>query len=164
MDDPRAQLRADLLRYLEARERTRRDLVAYLERRGHDAAAVAEEVGKAEAAGWVDDRRFAEMFLRDRRRLRPASGAAVLRELRRRGVPEGVARAALEGLDPPWDEREVAAAAVARRWERWPPAERRQKAAGFLRRRGFAGGIVWSVLDELEARERGKAEGDPADG
>lgn len=164
MGDPRAELRVDLLRYLEARERTRRDLVAYLERRGHDAAAVAQEVQAAEAAGWIDDRRYAEMFLRDRRRLRPESGAAVLRELRRRGVPEEVARSALDSLDPPWDEREVAAAAVARRWERWPSEERRRKAAAFLRRRGFAGGIVWSVLDELEARARGQDLEDPADG
>lgn len=163
MADPRDQLRADLLRYLEVRERTRRELVAYLARRGHDAAAIAAEVQAAEATGWVDDRRFAQMFLRDRRRLRPASSAAVLRELRRHGVTDEVARVALAALDPPWDEREVAAAAVARRWERWPVEGRRQKAAGFLRRRGFAGGIVWSVLDELEAGERGQAD-DPADG
>jgi len=157
---PAERLRADLLRYLEIRERTCRELIEHLERRGHDPAAVATEVQAAAAAGWVDDRRFAEVFLRDRRRLHPMSAAAVLRELGRRGVPAEVARAALEALDPPWDEREVARAAVARRWERWPAQERRRKGAGFLRRRGFAGGVVWSVLDDLERQGR-DGQGDP---
>ena len=152
-------LQADLLRHLEIRERPRRELITHLERRGHDAAAIVEEVRAAEAAGWVDDRRFAEMFLRDRRRFRPESGAAVLRALRRRGVPAEVAQAALAALDPPWDEREVAVAAVARRWERWPTGERRHKAVGFLRRRGFSSGIVWSVLDEFERERRGEDDG-----
>ncbi len=158
---PGERLRVDLLHYLEMRERTCRELIGYLVKRGHDRAAVASEVQAAVAAGWVDDRRFAEVFLRDRRRLHPVSAAVALRELERRGVPAEVARAALAGLDPPWDERELARAAVVRRWERWPEEDRRRKAAGFLRRRGFAGGVIWSVLDDLERRGRGK-QVDPA--
>jgi regulatory protein len=157
---PGERLRVDLLRYLEIRERTCQELVRHLEKRGHDPAAVASEVRAAAAAGWVDDRRFAAVFLRDRRRLHPMSAALVVRELVRRGVSTAEARAALAASDPPWDEREVARCAVARRWERWPASERRRKAASFLRRRGFAGGVIWAVLDELDRHERG-SQGDP---
>ena len=37
------------------------------------------------AEGLIDDRRFAELFVRDRRRLHPMSRAALLRELRGKG-------------------------------------------------------------------------------
>ncbi len=145
------RLRADLLRYLKVRERTRRELAEYLRRRGHEAEAIAREVESAVASGWVNDRRFAEIFLRDRRRLKPMGRRAVLRDLEQRGVAPEVAREALEQLDPPWDEHALALQAVAGRWERWPQEVRRRKAAAFLQRRGFAGGLVYRVLKELES-------------
>ncbi len=150
-------LRADLLRYLRVRERTLQEVGTYLKRRGHAAELISRAVDEAQAAGFVDDRRFADMFLRDRRRLRPMSRAAVLRELRQRGVPDDVAQESLAACDPAWDDNEMAYAAVQRRWARWPEERRWEKGAGFLRRRGFNGGIARAALER--AQNGAEAEG-----
>jgi regulatory protein len=149
------RLRRDLLRYLRIRERTVQELTAYLERRGHAAEEIECAVAEAREQGFVDDGRFAEIFLRDRRRLRPMSRSAVLLELRKRGVAAETARAALTACDPPWEDEQLAWEAAVRRWERWPTGGRREKAARFLQRRGFTAAIAARVLARLDRADAG---------
>ncbi len=151
--DPEKRLQSDLLRYLKMRERSAWELRFYLKRRGHQDDRIEKAVTEACECGYINDARFADMFLRDRRRLRPMSRAAVLRELKQKGVEPETAAAALAGADPPWDDYESAFDAVNRRWCRWNHQGRRQKAAGFLKRRGFSGSVIWSVVDRLESEQ-----------
>ncbi len=154
-------LMADLLRYLRVRERTAREVEIYLRRRGHDEDLIVPALTELLEQGLVDDRRFAEMLLRDRRCLRPMSRAAVLRDLRQLGVAAAVAREALESCNPPWDDEQMAWEAVGRRWRRWRPEKRRQQAARFLQRRGFSTSIVRSILIRLEAQQDREAPAPP---
>jgi regulatory protein len=147
---PEPALRQDVLRYLRVRERTRREVADYLARRGHAPDLIARALAELEATGLIDDRRFARVYLRDRQRLHPLGRAAVLRELRARGVAPELAGEALAGCDPPWDEHELARAAVARRWSRWGAESRRERATRFLRTRGFEPAAIRAVVGELE--------------
>lgn len=144
-----ARLEADLLRYLRIREHSAYEVATYLRRRGHPREAITVVIAEAKGAGFIDDRRFARVFLRDRRLLRPMSRSAVLRELRQRGVDTEIAREALATCDPPWDDLEVATGALARRWERWPAEIRYARGASFLQRRGFSGDLGRAVIENL---------------
>jgi regulatory protein len=150
-EDATEKVRLDLVRYLRIRERSRQEVARYLRRRGHAQALIHRALDETVEAGLVDDRRFADLFLRDRRRLHPMSRSAVLRELRKRGVDADTSREALATCDPPWDDEQMAWQAAARRWPRWKPESRRQQAASFLARRGFGGGVVRATLEKLEA-------------
>jgi regulatory protein len=163
----RARLQRDALRFLRVRERTVQEVRRYLTRRGHPDARIATALEELAATRLVDDRRFAEVYLRDRRRLHPLAGRAVLRELAAKGVAREVAAEALAACDPPWDDAELARAAVARRWMRWPEEIRWRRAGRFLAGRGFETGVIRQVLEAL-SREAGMTLGrrdgrDPAE-
>jgi regulatory protein len=108
---------------------------------------VLERLGEV---GLVDDRKFAEAFLRDRLRFRPRSRAVLASELRRRGVGAEEIEQAIEALDGELGDRadlELARALLARRGarlERLDPERRRQRAIALLRRNGFS----WEVIHE----------------
>lgn len=106
--DPAQAIQKDLLRYLLARERSVFELRSYLKRRRHDSELIEQAIGEVRELGYVDDCRFAVLFLRDRARLRPASRAAISRDLRAKGVDDDTIAAAFEQLDPPWDDFEMA--------------------------------------------------------
>jgi len=145
-EEARRRLRQDLVRFLKLREHTRREVADYLARRGHDRELRTAALGEAVTAGLIDDRRFAEVFLRDRRRLHPMSREAVRRELRARGVAAELAEEALADCDPPWDDEVVAVELLAARWARWAPGDRRRRAERFLAARGFTRGVIRTAL------------------
>lgn len=147
-----ARMRRDVLRFLRVRERTRREVANYLSRRGHAPALAAQVLEELCERGFVDDRRFAGLFLRDRQRLRPMGRAAVLQQLAARGVSAQLAMEALEAADPPWDDRGLAEQLLARRWERWPAEERARRATALLRRRGFASDAIRGAISAQARR------------
>jgi regulatory protein len=159
---PEAALRQDVMRFLRVRERTRREVADYLRRRGHAPELISRALDELVEVGLVDDARFARVYLRDRQRLHPLGRAAVKRELQARGVDPEAIEAALAESDPPWDEGELARAAVERRWARWPVAARRERAVRFLRTRGFNAGSIRGVIERLE-RETGGEDRDGDD-
>lgn len=127
------------LRALARREETRATLVARLARAGVRPDIRDEVVARADEAGLVDDARYAAA--RSRTLVERGGGdALVLDDLRRRGVPEAVARAAVTGLEP---EAERVARIVAE-----------QGASGrTLRRlsaRGFSEESLESLVAEIE--------------
>ena len=85
--------------------------------------AIEHALDELGSAGFLDDARFAERLAEDKRLIEQWGRERIARELERRGVPAGLAEAALEGLghedelgaalslleakvDPPGDDRE----------------------------------------------------------
>jgi regulatory protein len=144
------RLRRDLQRYLRIREHTRWEVGTYLRRRRYPEATIANALVELCDTGLVNDRRFAEVFLRDRQRLRPMSCVAVLRELRAKGVEPSVAQEALAACDPPWDDEQLACDLLKRRWARWGSEGRPERATRFLTRRGFSRDVIRAALRHAE--------------
>lgn len=159
-----ARLRRDVLRFLRLRERTAREVRDYLTRRGHAPEAIRATLAELREEGFVDDRRFAVVYLRDRQRLRPVSLAAVRRDLAARGVSREVIEEALAASDPPWEDARLAAELLARRWTRWPAEERERRGARLLRSRGFGPGAIRSALEAVGKDDTGAVPGDRAQG
>lgn len=136
--------RAVVLRLLEARPRSRRELADALARRGAPDDVATAVLDRFTEVGLIDDAEYALMLTSSRVRERGLARRAVAAELRRRGVGDVEAGAALATLDPA--EEEAAAYRLATRRQRSiasldAPVQVRRLAA-YLGRRGYPGELA----------------------
>jgi len=148
-----------VLRLLQRRLRSRAELAVSLRRYGLTPPQVTAVLIDLERAGWVDDRRFARLWIEDRMALRPKGPRALRAELRVRGVARDIVDAALSGLISPEREDGVALEQARRRVERLrglPADVVRRRLVGWLQRRGFGAGAIARALRALhDPREEG---------
>lgn len=150
--DPRHQARSVALRLLARREHSRLELTLKLRQRGLADEVIEPVLDEYEANGWLDDGRFAEVFVRQR--LEAAWGPLkILGELQQRGI-----HATPPSLDAVTEDEWVqrAVAVRARKYGLgdvsgdWPE---KQRQARFLASRGFTGGQVERALECLAPDE-----------
>jgi regulatory protein len=142
-------LREVALRMLAAEPSTRAVLALKLARRGFPRAHIAALLDRLVAVGLVDDRAYAEGFVRRRLRIRPRGFALLRRELLRKGVPAAVVDEVLAAAASATDEVTLARTALARRayrLDRLSPDVARQRAIGILRRLGFSAAAIAGAL------------------
>jgi len=141
----RERARGRALRFLQTRERSREEVARRLRRYDYDEALVGDVLAWLDRLGYVDDRRFAALFAREKARA-GLGRRRVQAELRRAGVTEEVAETALdeafeppEGSDPGAGEERLLAT-LRRRFGReyqTDPARAQRRAGQFLLRRGY---------------------------
>ncbi|HEX8978006.1 MAG TPA: regulatory protein RecX [Solirubrobacteraceae bacterium] len=143
--------------YLNRRERTVGEVEAHLERRGVSTEVSAAALRVLRADGYVDDARYALMYVHDKRELEGWGSERIRRELAGRGINRDVIEAALAEHEAERGQGQTEldrALSVLRRRFPTPPADRRDRdrALGLLIRRGFDGELA---LDALSAHARG---------
>lgn len=145
----RAYMRA--LNYLRPRRRSRFELERRLRRYGYGDDVVEGAVRLLAQRGLVDDRAFADAWVRDRVRLKPKGRRALRAELAAKGVAgEDVEAALAENVEE--TEEALARRAVAPRAAalRARGGERgRVTAMSFLARRGFAANVARRIAEEI---------------
>jgi regulatory protein len=153
--EPEAAAREICLRQLATRSRSRAELAATLRRRGV-ADAVAEAVlDRLSAVGLVDDDAFAAAYISSARENRGLARRGLANELRRRGVDEDVATAALVEVDSDAEE-DAARDLVARRLRAMDRLERPAKMrrlVAMLARKGYPTDLAVRVVTELVGPE-----------
>ncbi len=143
--------------YLNRRERSEQELRAQLERKGVSAETAEACLSELTAQGYVDDGRYALMFVHDKRELEGWGSDRIRRGLAQRGIGRELIDAALTEHETQWaggeSELDRALALLARRFPT-PPRERRERdrALGALIRKGFESELA---LDALTAYARG---------
>jgi regulatory protein len=162
-EDEGYRAREAAIRLLAHRARSVAELRQRLVRKEIAAAVVDRTMEWLDARGYLDDRAFAEAFVRDRLRLRPRGRAGLIQELRRKGVDGTTAEAATDAV--------MAAEAVAepdlaleaaRAWARKnaplvaesargiePRLRGRRRLYGHLARRGFDPASIRVAMDAL---------------
>jgi regulatory protein len=115
-------------------------------KRGFEAPFVEQVLEFLGEKGYLDDRRFAESWLRERTRRRPEGRALLLAGLLRRGVGRKMAEEAVNRYLSPSLEREQALRAL----EKLRRSEEKDtiKLAKKLRARGFPYPLIRQVLEE----------------
>jgi len=150
---------------LARRAHARRELRDKLHRKEFPGRVVHEVLDRLEDIGLVDDRAFAESFVRDRVRLKPRGRRALRAELARKGVRDE-ADPAIDAVfdDEAVDDRSLAREAA----EGWLSRQRSgvldaldegyrsdvgrkalRRYLGWMGRRGFGGDVARGVLEEL---------------
>ncbi len=101
--------------------------------------------------GYLDDAEFARQWRTSRERRNPRGATLLRRELRDKGIAEGLIDATLGDVD----DAENAYRAGRRRAERWiwseglPYHVYRRRMWGYLQRRGFGGGVAHQTVARL---------------
>lgn len=138
-------------RLLAVRLRSRRELEDRLRRRGISANVLASVMADLERHGFIDDRRFAEAWVRTRRALLPAGPIRLQYELARKGVARDAVTQVLQ-VEGGGDEEELALAVARARMRRYrglQPEVIYRRLGGMLQRRGFSGRVVTRVLRQV---------------
>jgi regulatory protein len=149
--------------YLNPRERTVQEVRLRLQHRGVSEEVTEEALRVLAGQGFLDDVRFARLFVADKRRLEQWGRERIRRGLLDRGIDRALATAALSeteddagaagDADEPETELERALAVLRRRFPD-PPQDRRDRnrALGLLLRKGYETELA---LDALSAHARG---------
>lgn len=138
-------------RYLNRRERTQAEMRAHLERTGVDPRSVEQAIAALVEDAQLDDRRFARLFIEDKRELEGWGSDRIRQTLLARGIEADLIDGALAeaGGD---DELERALGLLRRRFPS-PPHDRRERdrALGVLLRKGYDAELA---LDAIAAHAR----------
>lgn len=149
--------------YLNRRERTVSEVRAQLERKGISPAPVDAAVQTFLEQGFLDDERFARLFVSDKRELEQWGSERIRRGLLARGIDRELAQRALESgatskpdgtqSDEP-TELERALELLRRRFPA-PPQERRERdrALGVLLRKGYESELALDALNAYASAE-----------
>ena len=111
---------------------------------GLDEHEIEQWIERYERFGYLDDARLAEQLVHSHGVRRGRGSGAVLSELSRRGIDSGIARAAIDALDPE-AERENALAVAERRARQLTGLDRKtaeRRLSAFLQRRGYPSDVV----------------------
>jgi len=131
------------LRYVAIRMRSEWEIHSYLERKKVSPALVNTILNRLSDYGYVDDKKFAEAWVNNRRLLRPTSLRKLQQELRTKRVSSEVIEQVLAGGET--DELAVLRDLVAKKRARYP---NRLKFMQYLARQGFGYSDIKAVLDE----------------
>ncbi|WP_407923400.1 regulatory protein RecX [Actinomadura rubteroloni] len=150
------------LRLLAAAPRTRAQLADALRRKDVEDDVAEGVLGRFTDVGLIDDKAFAQAWVRSRHAGRGLARRALAAELRRRGVDSETVGEAVEELDPD-EEARTARALVDRKLRTTrdvDPVKRTRRLVGMLARKGYPPGTAYRVVREaLEAEGTDVPEG-----
>jgi regulatory protein len=156
--DAEAVARTILLGALTGQARSRQELRGALARKNVPDDLAERLLDRFTEVGLVDDQAFARSWVESRQRSRGLARRALAHELRRKGVDDESARAALDELDPE-QEREAARQLVRKKLRSLHGVDRATKTrrlAGLLARKGYPAGLAFAVVrDELGEQDDG---------
>ncbi|MBM6405012.1 regulatory protein RecX [Phycicoccus sp. CSK15P-2] len=139
-----------MLRQLTAAPRSRSQLEQVLRRKSCPEDVAATVLDRMEEVGLVDDEAYAGMLVRSQQAGRGLARRALRQELRRKGVDDDIASAALDDVDPHAEE-ERARQLVAKRMRSMhglEPHVQTRRLAGMLARKGYDAEVAMRVVRE----------------
>jgi regulatory protein len=139
-------------RYLNRRDRTEAEMRSRLDQAEFPAAVIEEAIATLADQGVIDDRRFARLFVEDKRRLEQWGSDRITRALVQRGIGRDLIGDALAD-DTTHGELERAVELLRTRFPT-PPQDRRERdrALGVMLRKGYDTEVA---VDALAAYARG---------
>ena len=148
--DPESVARKILLDQLTGRARSRSDLAKKLAQRRVPDDIASRLLDRFEEVGLVDDAAFSREWVAQRQTGKGLARRALAQELRRKGIDDDTARAALEEVNP--DDEVEAARMLVRRKLRSVQGLDRDKAVrrlvGMLARKGHSSSVAFRVVTE----------------
>lgn len=133
------------LAYAVRRMRSRWEFSDYFRRKGYDEQLSQQITEKLVSLGLVDDEKFAEAWVRNRRLLKPVSKRRLTQELRQKRVSDDIIEHAL--AEDETDERSVLRELIARR-RKQTKYQDDLKLMQYLARQGFSYDDIKSALNE----------------
>ena len=138
------------LRLLTGRDFSSKRLRHKLQSKGHSDADIDAAIARCQDLGYLDDLRFARNRVRSQLSQGKMTGRRLAIDLRQQGLSEQVAAQAMEEAVAEFDQNEVLAELIARRFPdfSYPAAtdRDRRRVVQFLQRRGFSLDQIMTIL------------------
>lgn len=137
------------IKLLSVRGYTERRLREKLAARTFTADEIAQAIKRLKEQQFLDDRRFAEEFIRSRLAGRPRTGMALVRELIQRGLSRKFAEEAVKQNVPASSEEDLARELLHRKQAMYGHLDtmtRKRRLMALLARRGFSYETISKVL------------------
>lgn len=160
--DSESVARTILLDALTGQARSRKELRQKLAKKDVPDDLAERLLDRFTEVGLVDDEAFARAWVQSRQRSRGLARRALAQELRRKGVDDATARAALDDVDPAREE-EAARLLVRKKLRSLrgvDHATATRRLAGLLARKGYPAGLAFAVVREELGADDGE---DPSD-
>ncbi|WP_245535360.1 regulatory protein RecX [Segniliparus rotundus] len=142
------QARDVCLRQLTVRARSRAELDRKLVEKGFEQEVRAEVLDRLAEVGLINDRQFAENFVKSKHEGNGKTGVALAHAMRQRGLAETDVEAALEQITP--EQQEAKARELVQKKLRGAVDPRDQRLVvrlvGMLARRGYGSGLALRVV------------------
>jgi regulatory protein len=138
------------MRALDQRMQTGRELRTRLLRKGFDNETIDAALAKLSDVGYLNDERFAELWIENRLAHRPRGKRMLEQELRQKGIDRQIVDETVAGMDI--DDRAAALELARKRLksvQSLPLDERKKKMTGILARRGFDYGVIRATLETV---------------
>lgn len=135
------------LAYIARRMRSEWELRDYFRRKGYDQELGDQILDRLAKLGFVDDEKFAEAWVRNRRLLKPTSKRRLIAELKQKRVPESVIDKAL--TEDETDERTVLGELITKK-RRQTKYNDDLKLMQYLARQGFGYDDIKAALQEAK--------------
>lgn len=145
--------RRKLINYLALRKKTTSDVVKYLKRAGFSNGAIDAATANAKNLGYLDDRDYAEAFVRTRVKAGAKGPRVVSKELQAKGIAPDEARKAVEAMAAPENQLEAARRVAAKKYPSLKDdtnlVKSSRRMSQHLARRGFDQEICEQVTREF---------------
>lgn len=129
---------------------TSRQLQDKLKKKDYSQVVINEVLAKLVSWRYIDDDNFAELYIRERLRLKPRGRHILLRELRLKGISQGLAKEKIEKImqEEKLDDCGLAERTLQRKlggYLKVPTEKGSQRARNYLLRQGFS----YEITDKL---------------
>jgi regulatory protein len=135
-------------RFLAVRPRSAQEVKQNLAKKETPPPVIEAALERLTAFGYIDDRAFADLWVRDRMTYKPTSPRALRFELQQKGIARDVIDAVLEDLDA-GEAAYQAAQTQLRRFRGMQRRDFQSKISSLLQRRGFSYDVVRSTVRRL---------------
>lgn len=135
-----------ILNLLSFRPRSEWEIRSYLKRKNQSHALIEKLLNMLSEHGYVDDKKFAERWVENRRLLKPISSLKLRAELKQKNIANDIIEEVLKADTT--DEQEILKVLIERKARRYPD---RQKLMAYLARQGFRYDDIKKALNETSA-------------
>lgn len=139
-------------RLLSYRPRSKKELIFRLIRKKYKKKVVKEVIQFLEKIEYVDDKKFAKYWIRNRLTAKPCGVSLLYYELKEKGVSKNIIHTTIEELCKDYDEEEVAVELAKKRKEKIRDKDEikcKRKVLNFLRRRGFSYSNIYDAIEKV---------------
>ena len=144
------------LNLLTRRDHTTAELKRKLAIKGFATDSIAGLLARLAEEGYLDDKRFAEIWTESAMRNGRGYGLRILQELQKRGISREIATEAVAAATAEYPELDSLAAIVSKRFSAFDPSvaptKEKQRVYSYLQRRGFS---IHAIAGFFTNRDRG---------
>lgn len=137
------------IRFSGHRMRSYSEISRYLEQQGTSEVIIESVIKRLTSNGFLNDKKFASLWVDNRNEFRPRSHRMLFVELRKKGINPDIINQVLEDTVPDEELALLAAEKQKRKYRNLERNDFRKKMSSYLARRGFSYAIVNPVVDQI---------------